>query len=59
MPRSTFITPDWPAAPRIRAYATTRYAGGVSLAPYDSLNLAAHAGDMPAVVSANREFLKR
>lgn len=34
-------------------------AGGVSLAPFDSLNLAAHAGDMPAVVSANREFLKR
>ncbi len=59
MPRSTFITPDWPAAPWIRAYATTRYAGGVSLVPYDSLNLAAHAGDMPAVVSQNREFVKR
>lgn len=57
--RSAFIIPDWPAAPWIKTYATTRYAGGVSLAPYDSLNLAAHAGDTPAAVSANREFVKR
>jgi len=57
--RSTFIIPDWPAAPWIKAYTTTRYAGGLSLAPYDSLNLAAHAGDIPAAVSANREFVKR
>ncbi|MGH8611799.1 MAG: peptidoglycan editing factor PgeF [Gammaproteobacteria bacterium] len=59
MPRSPFITPDWPAAPCIKAYATTRYAGGVSLAPYDNLNLAAHAGDVAACVNANREFVKQ
>ncbi|MGH8579479.1 MAG: peptidoglycan editing factor PgeF [Gammaproteobacteria bacterium] len=57
--RSSFIIPDWPAAPWIKTYATTRYAGGVSLAPYDSLNLATHAGDIPAAVNANREFVKR
>ncbi|MGH8659163.1 MAG: peptidoglycan editing factor PgeF [Gammaproteobacteria bacterium] len=59
MPRASFITPNWPAAPWIKAYTTTRYAGGTSLAPYDGLNLAAHAGDIPAVVNANREFVKQ
>lgn len=59
MSRATFITPDWPAARWIKTYATTRYAGGVSLAPYDSLNLAARAGDVPAAVNANREFVKQ
>ena len=35
---------------------TTRY-GGVSAAPYDELNLAAHVGDDPAAIAANRARL--
>lgn len=31
--------------------------GGVSAAPYDTLNLAGHVGDDPAAVAANRETL--
>ncbi|MDQ3563061.1 MAG: peptidoglycan editing factor PgeF [Pseudomonadota bacterium] len=52
----SLITPDWPAARGIRACATTR-AGGMSLAPYDSFNLAGHTGDDPAAVRANRNAL--
>lgn len=47
------LTPDWPAPPGVRACTTTRR-GGVSQAPYDSLNLGAHVGDAPAHVEANR-----
>lgn len=39
--------------PRITQGFTTRK-GGVSVAPYDSLNLGAHVGDEPAQVMANR-----
>ena len=51
-----WITLDWPAPENVRALVTTR-AGGVSLAPYDSLNLGDHVGDDPAVVLRNREIL--
>ncbi len=47
------IIPDWPAPPNIRALQTTRQ-GGVSIAPYDSLNLGSHAGDDPLAVARNR-----
>lgn len=47
------IAPDWPAPPRVRACVTTRH-GGVSQAPYDSLNLGDHVGDRPEHVAANR-----
>ncbi len=50
------ITPDWPAPDNIRAAVTTR-SGGVSQAPYDSFNLAAHVNDDPAAVAANRALL--
>jgi YfiH family protein len=50
------ITPDWPAPARVRAVSTTRH-GGVSRAPYDSLNLAEHVGDEAADVRANRARL--
>ena len=50
------ISVDWPAPPRVRA-ATTSRLGGVSVAPYDSLNLGDHVGDHPAAVAANRELL--
>ena len=52
----SLITPDWPAPRGIRACATTRM-GGLSLAPYDSFNLAEHTGDDPAAVHANRNAL--
>ena len=48
-----WIVPDWPAPPNVRAACTTR-AGGVSAAPYDSLNLGDHVGDDPAAVARNR-----
>lgn len=50
------IVPDWPAPPNVRALQTTRR-GGVSAAPYDSLNLGAHVGDNPLAVARNRELL--
>ena len=37
---------------------TTR-AGGVSAAPYDSMNLGDHVGDLPAKVAANRAVLRK
>ena len=40
----------------VRAGTTTRQ-GGVSLGPRATLNLAAHVGDAPAAVLANRERL--
>ena len=52
------ITPDWPVPANVHAAVTTRI-GGESLAPYDSFNLAAHVGDDPAAVQANREQLRK
>ncbi len=51
------IIPDWPAPANVRAVVTTR-PGGVSLAPYDSFNLALHVGDDPAAVVENRARLR-
>ena len=51
--RLAWITPDWPARPAVRAVATTR-SGGISRAPYASLNLAAGTGDLPSAVTHNR-----
>jgi hypothetical protein len=51
------IVPDWPAPPNVRALVTTR-AGGVSLPPWDSLNLGDHVGDDPAAVAENRGRLR-
>jgi hypothetical protein len=51
------LHPDWPAPPSVRAAITTR-SGGVSGAPWDSLNLAGHVGDDPACVAENRRRLR-
>lgn len=51
------IVPDWPAPAGVRALVTTR-AGGVSLPPWDSLNLGDHVGDDPAAVAENRRRLR-
>jgi polyphenol oxidase len=52
----TFLIPDWPAPPTVRALQTTR-SGGNSSAPYHSLNLGTHVGDAPLVVARNRNAL--
>ncbi len=52
------IYPRWPAPDRVRAFSTTR-SGGVSLPPYDSLNLGHHVGDDAAAVRENRRRLRR
>lgn len=51
-----FIVPDWPAPPRVHALQSTRL-GGVSRAPYDSLNFGMHVGDDPYAVATNRQRL--
>ena len=51
------LIPDWPAPANVRACVTTR-AGGVSLAPFDSLNLGDHVGDDPLAVAENRRRLQ-
>jgi len=52
------IYPDWPAPTRVMAVTTTRQ-GGVSAAPFDTLNLAAHVGDRPDAVGQNRALLRQ
>lgn len=51
------LTPEWPAPPAVAALCTTR-SGGVSRAPFDSLNLGDHVGDDPAAVAENRRRLR-
>lgn len=52
------IHPDWSVSAAIRAASSTR-AGGVSSAPYDTLNLGGHADDDPAAVATNRLRFQR
>src|SRR5512139_348510 len=52
------ILPDWPAPANVRSLMTTR-TGGVSRAPWASLNLGDHVGDDPAHVAANRARLRQ
>jgi YfiH family protein len=47
------LIPDWPVGARIGALMTTR-AGGVSAAPFDTLNLGRSAGDDPMAIEENR-----
>ena len=52
-----WIEPDWPAPAHVRVLSTLR-GGGTSIGPYASLNLAAHVGDDPRTVAANRLLLR-
>jgi len=52
-----WLTPQWPAPAAVCALSTLR-GGGVSAAPFASLNLAAHVGDAPAAVAENRRRLR-
>ncbi len=51
------ITPEWRAPARARAAFTLR-TGGVSVAPYGSLNLGAHVGDAAEAVVENRRRVR-
>lgn len=48
-----WLLPDWPAPARVKAVMTDRH-GGVSQAPWDSMNLGDHVGDRPQDTQANR-----
>jgi YfiH family protein len=48
--------PDWPVAPQVKAFFSTRQRG-VSRAPWASLNLGDHVGDLAEHVAANRSLL--
>jgi YfiH family protein len=51
------ITPNWPAPANVKTLQTTRY-GGISAAPYGTLNLGSHVGDAPHAVARNRQLLE-
>lgn len=51
-----WLIPEWPAPAGVKTCVTTR-AGGVSLAPFDSLNLGDHVDDNPVAVAENRRRL--
>jgi polyphenol oxidase len=50
------LTPEWPAPKTVRAAFTLR-GGGVSMAPYNSLNLGMRVGDDPSAVAENRRLV--
>jgi YfiH family protein len=54
---SDWIVPQWPAPASVRAVITTR-AGGVSSAPYDSMNFGLRSGDAEENVRRNRALLR-
>jgi YfiH family protein len=47
-----FIAPDWPVPAQVQALCTLR-SGGVSLAPYQSLNFGQRVGDTAAALADN------
>lgn len=53
-----YLTPDWPAPAGVRAAFTLR-TGGVSMPPFDSLNVGAHVGDAADAVPENRRRIGR
>ena len=57
MNNTDWLIPQWPAPAGVRAVFTTRQ-GGVSLPPYDTLNLGDHVGDSPSAVATNRLILQ-
>ena len=53
----SIIKPNWERPANVSACCTTR-GGGVSLKPFDGLNLAGHVGDDDQAVTMNRSLLK-
>ncbi|MEJ1960457.1 MAG: peptidoglycan editing factor PgeF [Gammaproteobacteria bacterium] len=56
--RIELIAPEWNGPENVGALMTTRL-GGVSVAPWDSLNLGVHVGDSPAAVLENRTRIRK
>jgi YfiH family protein len=52
-----WLRADWPAPPRVQTLMTDRH-GGVSPAPWDSMNLGDHVGDAIGHTQANRQLLQ-
>lgn len=50
------LQPNWPAPAKVRSAQSTRI-GGISVEPFNGLNLGTHVGDHPADVAANRALL--
>ena len=48
----TWLQPEWPAPATVRAVMTDRH-GGVSVSPWDSMNVGDHVGDHPDAVAIN------
>lgn len=53
-----WLQPEWQAAPTVGALMTTR-SGGVSMAPFDTMNLGLRVGDDAAAVARNRQTLAK
>ncbi|WP_350015910.1 peptidoglycan editing factor PgeF [Rhodanobacter sp. IGA1.0] len=53
----SWIFPDWPAPPQVRAAITTRLGPGLSAPPFDRFNLGLRSGDAADAVTANRSAL--
>jgi polyphenol oxidase len=51
------LKPEWPVPPGVRAAFTLRQ-GGVSQAPFATLNLGLHTGDAPEAVRENRRRVR-
>ncbi len=54
----SLLEPQWPTPKSVRTIVSTR-SGGVSKAPYDSLNLGDHVGDCAQDVLANRAIFTK
>jgi YfiH family protein len=52
------IKPEWPAPKQVQSFVSTR-SGGISIAPYDSLNLGDHVHDQINAVTTNRSLLRK
>ena len=55
----SWIFPDWPAPPPVRAAVTTRLGPGISAAPFERFNLGLRSGDAVDAVAANRSALQQ
>lgn len=55
---TSWLRPQWPAPPNVGAIMTDRH-GGVSAAPWDSMNLGDHVADSLGDVALNRALLAK
>lgn len=57
LPFQNGLRPVWPAPPQVQALMTDRH-GGVSQAPWDSMNVGDHVGDSLQNTRVNRQLLR-